>query len=209
MMDLWPLACYFADICPVICFSYKQQGLFPLRWLFHDCMKQCRTAVWNPIDLVCCRRDLLHLQGELLRERTRNGVLQEQLKPINIHRWRRLEVKDLLSVCVGWLKAWACSIGSSLPPSNMNRVAEVTPRLSPAGQWPRQIWTHPEDSGLTEETYCQVTRAWGTWTPTTGKQWTLRPQCANTSAHTHLSYTWKIPFWTSREKSKFIFISKW
>ncbi|XP_069395852.1 cilia- and flagella-associated protein 58 isoform X2 [Paralichthys olivaceus] len=40
------------------------------------------------------RRELFHLQRELLRERTRNSVLQEQLKPINIHRWRRLEGSD-------------------------------------------------------------------------------------------------------------------
>ncbi|XP_042286993.1 fasciculation and elongation protein zeta-1 isoform X4 [Thunnus maccoyii] len=40
------------------------------------------------------RRELFHLQRELLRERTRNSVLEEQLKPINIHRWRRLEGSD-------------------------------------------------------------------------------------------------------------------
>ncbi|KAF7661063.1 hypothetical protein LDENG_00270080 [Lucifuga dentata] len=40
------------------------------------------------------RRELFHLQKELLRERTRNTILEEQLKPINIHRWRRLEATD-------------------------------------------------------------------------------------------------------------------
>ncbi|KAM7374887.1 hypothetical protein PAMP_007521 [Pampus punctatissimus] len=40
------------------------------------------------------RRELFHLQRELLRERTRTSVLEEQLKPINIHRWRRLEGSD-------------------------------------------------------------------------------------------------------------------
>uniref|UniRef100_A0A8C4DXP3 Cilia- and flagella-associated protein 58 central coiled coil domain-containing protein n=1 Tax=Dicentrarchus labrax TaxID=13489 RepID=A0A8C4DXP3_DICLA len=40
------------------------------------------------------RRELFHLQRELLRERTRSSVLEEQLKPINIHRWRRLEGSD-------------------------------------------------------------------------------------------------------------------
>ncbi|KAK1882426.1 Cilia- and flagella-associated protein 58 [Dissostichus eleginoides] len=39
-------------------------------------------------------RELFHLQRELLRERTRNSVLEDQLKPINIHRWRRLEGSD-------------------------------------------------------------------------------------------------------------------
>ncbi|KAM9348951.1 cilia- and flagella-associated protein 58 [Symphorus nematophorus] len=40
------------------------------------------------------RRELFHLQKELIRERMRNSVLEEQLKPINIHRWRRLEGSD-------------------------------------------------------------------------------------------------------------------
>ncbi|XP_068577374.1 cilia- and flagella-associated protein 58 [Cebidichthys violaceus] len=48
-------------------------------------------TVHNTEDL---RRELFHLQRELLRERTRNSVLEEQLKPINIHRWRRLEGSD-------------------------------------------------------------------------------------------------------------------
>uniref|UniRef100_A0A7N8XSI7 Cilia and flagella associated protein 58 n=1 Tax=Mastacembelus armatus TaxID=205130 RepID=A0A7N8XSI7_9TELE len=43
---------------------------------------------------LCCRQALFHLQRELLRERMRNSVLEEQLKPINIHRWRRLEGSD-------------------------------------------------------------------------------------------------------------------
>uniref|UniRef100_A0A3Q3KUX6 Cilia and flagella associated protein 58 n=1 Tax=Mastacembelus armatus TaxID=205130 RepID=A0A3Q3KUX6_9TELE len=40
------------------------------------------------------KETLFHLQRELLRERMRNSVLEEQLKPINIHRWRRLEGSD-------------------------------------------------------------------------------------------------------------------
>ncbi|XP_068187756.1 cilia- and flagella-associated protein 58 [Antennarius striatus] len=48
----------------------------------------------NVPDVEDLRRELFHLQRELLRERTRNSVLQEQLKPINIHRWRRLEGSD-------------------------------------------------------------------------------------------------------------------
>ncbi|MED6256281.1 hypothetical protein ATANTOWER_023240 [Ataeniobius toweri] len=40
------------------------------------------------------RTELFHLQRELLREKTRNSVLEDQLKPINIHRWRRLEGSD-------------------------------------------------------------------------------------------------------------------
>uniref|UniRef100_UPI0037E95453 cilia- and flagella-associated protein 58 n=1 Tax=Semicossyphus pulcher TaxID=241346 RepID=UPI0037E95453 len=48
-------------------------------------------AVPNTEDL---RRELFYLQRELLRERMRNSVLEDQLKPINIHRWRRLEGSD-------------------------------------------------------------------------------------------------------------------
>ncbi|XP_037125652.1 cilia- and flagella-associated protein 58-like [Syngnathus acus] len=48
-------------------------------------------AVPNADDL---KRELFALQRELARERTRNGVLEEQLNPINIHRWRRLEGSD-------------------------------------------------------------------------------------------------------------------
>ncbi|KAG8008181.1 Cilia-and flagella-associated protein 58 [Nibea albiflora] len=44
------------------------------------------------------RQELFHLQRELLSERKRNSVLEEQLKPINIHRWRRLEEKERLYV---------------------------------------------------------------------------------------------------------------
>ncbi|XP_061819203.1 cilia- and flagella-associated protein 58 [Nerophis lumbriciformis] len=40
------------------------------------------------------RREMFTLQRELAKERIRNGVLEEQLNPINIHRWRRLEGSD-------------------------------------------------------------------------------------------------------------------
>lgn len=40
-----------------------------------------------------CRREVYHLQRELLRERTRCRALEEELEnPMNIHRWRKLEV---------------------------------------------------------------------------------------------------------------------
>ena len=39
------------------------------------------------------RREVYHLQRELLRERTRCKALEEELEnPMNIHRWRKLEV---------------------------------------------------------------------------------------------------------------------
>ena len=41
------------------------------------------------------RRELYHIQRELLRERTRCKALEEELEnPMNIHRWRRLEGSD-------------------------------------------------------------------------------------------------------------------
>lgn len=41
------------------------------------------------------RRELYHIQRELLRERTRCKALEEELEnPMNIHRWRKLEGSD-------------------------------------------------------------------------------------------------------------------
>lgn len=47
---------------------------------------------------LCFRRKLFYLQKELLKERTRNTTLEEQLKPVNIHRWRLLEVTQLVQL---------------------------------------------------------------------------------------------------------------
>ena len=45
--------------------------------------------------MMLCRRELYHVQRELLRERTRCKALEEELEnPMNIHRWRKLEVRD-------------------------------------------------------------------------------------------------------------------
>lgn len=42
---------------------------------------------------VLVRREVYHTQRELLRERTRCKALEEELEnPMNIHRWRKLEV---------------------------------------------------------------------------------------------------------------------
>lgn len=57
-------------------------------------------------EMVCLsvrpRRELYHLQRELLRERTRCKALEEELEnPMNIHRWRKLEVRTYLCA-YGW-----------------------------------------------------------------------------------------------------------
>ena len=45
--------------------------------------------------LPASRRELYHIQRELLRERTRCKALEEELEnPMNIHRWRKLEGSD-------------------------------------------------------------------------------------------------------------------
>lgn len=45
------------------------------------------------ISPICYRQELYHVQRELLRERTRCKALEEELEnPMNIHRWRKLEV---------------------------------------------------------------------------------------------------------------------
>ena len=43
------------------------------------------------------RREVYNTQRELLRERTRCKALEEELEnPMNIHRWRKLEVKFMI-----------------------------------------------------------------------------------------------------------------
>ena len=51
-------------------------------------------GAWVDSLLPCLsRRELYHVQRELLRERTRCKALEEELEnPMNIHRWRKLEV---------------------------------------------------------------------------------------------------------------------
>lgn len=44
------------------------------------------------------RREVYNMQRELLRERTRCKALEEELEnPMNIHRWRKLEVTKVSS----------------------------------------------------------------------------------------------------------------
>lgn len=47
------------------------------------------------------RREVYNMQRELLRERTRCKALEEELEnPMNIHRWRKLEVKGMQRLAV-------------------------------------------------------------------------------------------------------------
>lgn len=44
-------------------------------------------------ELVSSRQELFHMQREFLKERTRCRALEEELEnPMNVHRWRKLEV---------------------------------------------------------------------------------------------------------------------
>lgn len=148
------------------------------------------VSVWNSIYFLQCRRELFHLQRELVRERTRKSVLEEQLKPINIHRWRHLEVRDMFSVVfvceletlcllvtepfflLGSVNVCLLSCKHSTPHYSKRIMLLTFWRwLLFAGKWPRQIWTHPEDYVLAKKTDCQNSRAWGTWTPFTGTHW--------------------------------------
>lgn len=48
------------------------------------------VSVW----LSLCRQEVYHMQKELLKERTRCRALEEELEnPMNVHRWRKLEVQ--------------------------------------------------------------------------------------------------------------------
>uniref|UniRef100_A0A3P9LTT2 Cilia and flagella associated protein 58 n=1 Tax=Oryzias latipes TaxID=8090 RepID=A0A3P9LTT2_ORYLA len=77
-------------------FHYKQR-LEDIRLLKLEIKRlQCKKSLMdrtmpNTEEL---RQELIHLQKELIRERVRNSALEEQLKPINIHRWRQLEGGD-------------------------------------------------------------------------------------------------------------------
>lgn len=60
-----------------------------------------KVMTWKDSEgTLCLRKKLFYLQKELLKERTRNTTLEEQLKPVNIHRWRLLEVRKLVSFFV-------------------------------------------------------------------------------------------------------------
>ena len=69
-------------------------------------MIQCRRRSFSGtpcgrVDDVVCRREVYHLNRELLRERTRVKALEEELEnPMNIHRWRKLEVRLSLLPCL-------------------------------------------------------------------------------------------------------------
>lgn len=57
----------------------------------------------NPCNLApfVTRRELYHVQREILKERTRCKALEEELEnPMNIHRWRKLEVGQKNYLCV-------------------------------------------------------------------------------------------------------------
>jgi len=54
---------------------------------------------------VVYRREVYHLNRELLRERTRCKALEEELEnPMNIHRWRKLEVIRSVGLTVCFTK---------------------------------------------------------------------------------------------------------
>ena len=87
--------------------SHENENEEPYPWCtrvyllgqMHFTMIGCRReksilqkSVANVDDL---RREVYHLQRELLRERTRCKALEEELEnPMNIHRWRKLEGSD-------------------------------------------------------------------------------------------------------------------
>jgi chromosome segregation ATPase len=57
--------------------------------------REKRLLMRNVQNVEVLRREVFHLQRELLRERTRCKALEEELEnPMNIHRWRKLEGSD-------------------------------------------------------------------------------------------------------------------
>ena len=67
-----------------------------LRYYYHSyCYRMTLILSCTLTHLCAYRRELYHVQRELLREQTRCKALEDELEnPMNIHRWRKLEGSD-------------------------------------------------------------------------------------------------------------------
>ena len=76
-----------------VCFG----GMSPADWGIEatDTTQDDRVVFGAPCsDHVVSRKEVYHLNRELLREKTRCKALEEELEnPMNVHRWRKLEVR--------------------------------------------------------------------------------------------------------------------
>lgn len=74
------------------------------------CGLETRVRVTLPVFLCSDgRHEVFHMQRELLKERTRCRALEDELgNPLNVHRWRKLEV----GACIGLLQKQLYKYGS-------------------------------------------------------------------------------------------------
>ena len=76
-------------------YSARLDDVKALRIKLKDVIRELNTTKGSGSVIEKLRRDVLHLQRELLQERTKVTALSEELEnPMNIHRWRKLEGSD-------------------------------------------------------------------------------------------------------------------
>ena len=76
-------------------YTQRLDDIKKLRLKLKDVIRELNTTKGSGSAIEKLRRDVLHLQRELLQERTKVTALSEELEnPMNIHRWRKLEGSD-------------------------------------------------------------------------------------------------------------------
>jgi predicted RNase H-like nuclease (RuvC/YqgF family) len=76
-------------------YSARVDDIKALRIKLKDVVRELSTTNGSGCVIEKLRRDVLHLQRELLQERTKVTALSEELEnPMNIHRWRKLQGSD-------------------------------------------------------------------------------------------------------------------
>jgi chromosome segregation ATPase len=76
-------------------YAARLDDIRSLRIKLKDLIRELNTTKGSGSIIEKLRRDVLHLQKELLQERTKVTALSEELEnPMNIHRWRKLEGSD-------------------------------------------------------------------------------------------------------------------
>jgi chromosome segregation ATPase len=76
-------------------YSARMDDLRLLRIKVKDLVRENRLYAGSGEQIAELRREILHLQRELLQEKTKVTALSEELEnPMNVHRWRKLEGSD-------------------------------------------------------------------------------------------------------------------
>ena len=76
-------------------YQARVEDIRVLRMKIKELSKATQSQHNNGGELDTLRRDMLHIQKELLQEKTKVTALSEELEnPLNVHRWRKLEGSD-------------------------------------------------------------------------------------------------------------------